>query len=148
MFKENSSFVNYSLKKRKDMKKTILFSIIALIIGCNKLSAQNEAEIKFDTLIHNFGTFSEKTPVVSYEFRFTNTGKSLLIIHQAVASCGCTVAEFNKKPIATGGTGTIKVTYNGTGKLPGYFKKSVTLRTNSKTEMIRLYIEGTMEAKK
>ncbi|KAA6309998.1 hypothetical protein EZS27_038617, partial [termite gut metagenome] len=40
------------------------------------------------------------------------------------------------------------IIYNGTGKLPGYFKKSVTLRTNNKTEMIRLHIEGTMEAEK
>ena len=43
--------------------------------------------------------------------------------------------------------GTIKVTYNGTGKYPGHFKKSITLRTNAKTEMLRLYIEGDMTAK-
>ena len=42
-----------------------------------------------------------------------------------------------------GKKGTIKVTYNGTGKYPGHFKKSITLRTNAKTEMVRLYIEAT-----
>ena len=41
----------------------------------------------------------------------------------------------------------IKVTYNGTGKYPGHFKKSITLRTNAKTEMVRLYIEGDMTPK-
>ena len=46
-----------------------------------------------------------------------------------------------------GKTGTIKVTYNGEGKYPGSFKKSITLRTNAKTEMIRLYIKGNMIAK-
>ena len=46
-----------------------------------------------------------------------------------------------------GKKGTIKVTYNGTGKYPGHFKKSITLRTNAKTEMVRLYIEGDMTAK-
>ncbi|KAA6330002.1 hypothetical protein EZS27_021248 [termite gut metagenome] len=130
------------------MKKTVLFSIIALIIGCNKLSAQNEAEIKFDTLTYNFGTFSEQDPVVSCEFRFKNIGKSPLIIHQAIASCGCTVPEYTKEPILSGKTGILKVTYDGKGKLPGYFKKSVTVRTNGKTEMLRLYIEGVMEEKK
>ena len=45
------------------------------------------------------------------------------------------------------GKGTIKVTYNGTGKYPGHFKKSITLRTNAKTEMVRLYIEGDMTPK-
>ncbi|MCS2754157.1 DUF1573 domain-containing protein [Bacteroides fragilis] len=46
-----------------------------------------------------------------------------------------------------GKTGTIKVTYNGTDKYPGHFKKSITLRTNAKTEMIRLFVEGDMTAK-
>ena len=46
-----------------------------------------------------------------------------------------------------GKKGTIKVTYNGTGKYPGHFKKSITLRTNAKTEMVRLYIEGDMTPK-
>ncbi|KAA6346247.1 hypothetical protein EZS27_006218 [termite gut metagenome] len=130
------------------MKKNILFSIIALIIGCNKLSAQNEAEIKFDTLTYNFGTFSEQDPVVSCEFHFKNIGKSPLIIHQAIASCGCTVPEHTKEPVLPGKTGTLKVTYDGEGKFPGYFRKSITVRTNSKTEMLRLYIEGVMEATK
>ena len=55
-----------------------------------------------------------------------------------VASCGCTVPDYTKEPILPGKTGTIKVTYNGTGKYPGHFKKSITLRTNAKTEMLRL----------
>ena len=46
-----------------------------------------------------------------------------------------------------GKTGTIKITYNGTGKYPGHFKKSITLRTNAKTEMMRLFVEGDMTAK-
>ena len=53
-----------------------------------------------------------------------------------------------KGPIMPGKKGTIKVTYNGTGKYPGHFKKSITLRTNAKTEMVRLYIEGDMTSKR
>ena len=45
-------------------------------------------------------------------------------------------------------SGEIVVTYNGTGKFPGLFKKTVTVRTNAATEMTRLYIEGEMEAAK
>ena len=56
-------------------------------------------------------------------------------------------SENTKEPIMPGKKGTIKVTYNGTGKYPGHFKKSITLRTNAKTEMVRLYIEGDMTAK-
>ena len=34
--------------------------------------------------------------------------------------------------------------YNGTGKMPGRFKKSITVITNSKNETTRLFIAGTM----
>ncbi len=44
-----------------------------------------------------------------------------------------------------GEKGTVKVTYNGKGKFPGHFKKSITIRTNGKVEMVRLYIEGDMK---
>lgn len=127
------------------MKKTLLFIVLAL--GISYAYAQSGPEIKFETTTHDFGTFSENDPVVSYEFVFTNTGDAPLVIHQAIASCGCTVPDYTKEPILPGKKGSIKVTYNGAGRYPGHFKKSITLRTNAKTEMMRLYIEGEMTAK-
>jgi hypothetical protein len=127
------------------MKKLLLLGIM-LTLGLNMVLAQGKAEIKFNETTHDFGTFSEANPVVSCVFTFTNIGDAPLVIHQAVASCGCTVPEYTKEPVLAGKTGTIKVTYNGTGKFPGHFKKSITLRTNGKTEMLRLYIEGNMES--
>jgi hypothetical protein len=127
------------------MKKILLS---ALILACGAISAAAQADIKFDKLTHDFGTFSEASPVVSCTFTYTNTGDKPLIINQAVASCGCTVPEYTKEPLEPGQKGTIKVVYNGTGKFPGHFKKSITVRTNGKVEMTRLYIEGTMEEKK
>ncbi len=109
---------------------------------------QKQAEIKFDKTVINFGKFSEASPKVSGVFSFTNVGTAPLIINQAVASCGCTVPEYTKKPILPGQKGEIKVTYNGAGKFPGPFKKSITVRTNGKVEMTRLYVEGDMEEKK
>ena len=127
------------------MKKILLF--IFLIAGIGYASAQGGAEIKFDKTTHDFGTFSENSPKVTGSFTFTNTGDAPLVIHQAVASCGCAVPEYTKEPIMPGKTGKITVTYDGTGKYPGHFKKSISLRTNAKTEMVRLFIEGDMEAK-
>ena len=128
--------------------KKILFMTLLLICGMTSAMAQKPANIKFDKLTHNFGTFSEKDPIVTCTFTYTNTGGSPLIINQAVASCGCTVPEYTKTPIKPGEMGEIKVTYNGTGKFPGHFKKSITIRTNGQTEMTRIYVEGEMtEAK-
>lgn len=128
------------------MKKMILMAL--MVVSTMTLMAQQPAQIKFDKTTHNFGTFSEKNPVVSYSFAFTNVGEQPLVVNQAIASCGCTVPEFTKEPVAPGQKGEIKVTYNGEGKFPGHFKKSITVRTNGSVEMTRLYIEGDMtEAK-
>ncbi|MGG6544122.1 DUF1573 domain-containing protein [Prevotella brunnea] len=129
------------------MKKVLLFTLL-IMFGLSYSMAQNQANIKFDKVVHNFGTFSESNPVQKVTFTFTNIGKAPLIINQVVASCGCTVPRYDKRPIAPGQKGSIDITYNGTGKFPGHFKKSITVRTNAATEMTRLYIEGVMEAKK
>jgi hypothetical protein len=129
------------------MKKILLMAIM-LLGSMTMMLAQKPAEIKFDKVTHNFGNFSDKEPVVSCVFSFTNVGEQPLVVNQAVASCGCTVPEYTKTPIQPGEKGEIKVTYNGTGKFAGHFKKSITIRTNGAVEMTRLYIEGNMEESK
>lgn len=134
------------------MKKILLF-IMMCVCSLSVAFAQNaadnkKAEIKFDKTTHNFGKFSESSPKVSCEFTFTNVGGAPLIINQAVASCGCTVPQYTKTPVMPGQKGKIKVTYNGAGRFPGHFKKSITVRTNGVVEMTRLYVEGDMEEAK
>ena len=134
------------------MKKLILFTLMLMCcITSGFVQGDNDkkqAEIKFDKLIHDFGKFSESDPVVTCVFTYTNVGETPLIINQAVASCGCTVPEYTKKPVMPGEKGEIKITYNGAGKFPGHFKKSITVRTNGAVEMTRLYVEGDMEEAK
>jgi len=127
------------------MKKIMMIAV--LMLGCIMMAqAQDKkAVIKFDKTVNNFGTFSEDDAVQKCVFTFTNTGNGPLVINQAVASCGCTVPSYTKAPIMPGEQGEVKVTYNGAGKFPGHFKKTITIRTNGEPEMVRLYIEGTME---
>ena len=99
--------------------KKLAFYMLMLVMGIGYAHAQGQADIKFDKTTHNFGTFSESSPVVSCTFTFTNVGDAPLVIHQAVASCGCTVPEYTQEPVMPGKKGTIKITYNGTGKYPG-----------------------------
>ncbi len=106
---------------------------------------ENAAKIQFETLTHDFGVFSEKEPIVKCVFKFTNVGTAPLVIHQAIASCGCTVPTYTKDPIKPGEQGVIEVTYNGTGKFPGRFTKNITVRTNAK-EVVRLTIKGEMKS--
>ena len=52
--------------------KKIAFIAFMIMCGLTTALAQKPAEIKFDKLTHNFGTFSEKSPVVTYTFTYTN----------------------------------------------------------------------------
>ena len=61
---------------------------LLLIGGMAFAQAQKQAEIKFDKVVHNFGTFTDKEPVQECTFTFTNVGEAPLVINQAVASCG------------------------------------------------------------
>ena len=131
------------------MKKILL--MMTLLIGTLSFafaqSGQKQAEIKFDKLTHNFGTITDKDPVQKCTFTFTNVGNAPLVINQAVASCGCTVPQYSKKPIMPGEKGSITVTFNSRGQFPSHFKKTVTVRSNGKIEMTRLYVEGTIAEK-
>ncbi len=138
------------------MKKTILISVLALMGvamtltagGVSTTEGEEKPEIKFDTLVMNMGTFSESDGPQTCTFGFTNMGTTPLIINQAYASCGCTVATYTKTPVQPGERGEVNVKYNGKGKYPGHFKKTVSIRSNAKNEVVRLTIEGNMTAKK
>ena len=132
------------------MKKFLSFIVMCLATVTLAMAQQAKPKtdgpsIKFEKTTHDFGTFSETKSTQKCVFTFTNVGKSPLIINQAIASCGCTIPSYTKEPIMPGEKGTVKVTYNGKGKFPGHFKKSITIRTNGKVEMVRLYIEGDMK---
>ena len=150
-FKETAYFCSNFNKERK-MKKLLAMSLFCCL-GLGALSAQEaaeeskgvkEASIVFDNTTQDLGTFSEDNPVVKCTFTFTNKGNAPLVIHQAIASCGCTVPTYTRMPVKPGEKGKLDVTYNGTGKFPGRFKKSITVRTNAKEQMVRLYITGKM----
>lgn len=78
---------------------------------------------------HHFGEVSEGE-VVSYTFVFTNSGSSDLVIASATGSCGCTVPEYSKNPVAPGSKGEIKVTFDTNGK-SGMVSKTITLVANT-----------------
>lgn len=108
------------------------------------LTASAQAKIQFDKTTVDFGKFSEKDAIQTCVFTFVNAGNQPLVLTNVVASCGCTTPTYTKTPIRPGEKGEIKVKYNGTGKFPGFFKKSITVRTNGSPEVTRLYVEGDM----
>ncbi|MDH5608359.1 MAG: DUF1573 domain-containing protein [Cyclobacteriaceae bacterium] len=88
----------------------------------------------------DFGTIKEGE-VVNHSFTFTNSGDAPLIITSATASCGCTVPDWPKEPIAPGGTGVIKVQFNSQNK-PGVQNKTVSITANTYPKVTRLNIKA------
>ena len=85
--------------------------------------------ISFDSYEHDFGVIDEGD-VVLHTFTFTNTVAEPLILDNCKGSCGCTVPQCPKEPIAPGATGTIEVKFNSKGKKNAQTKK-VTVSGNT-----------------
>lgn len=103
-------------------------------------AADNAPIMSFSENIHDFGKLVDGE-VVTYKFKFVNTGKSDLLISNAVASCGCTVPSYPKEPIAPGVEASIDVQFNSSGKV-GIFDKSVTISANTIPSETILAIKG------
>lgn len=139
--------------------KKLLFSLtlVAFAMGCSGPSEKKEtqlplpefkraeiksekdlAEIEFTKTTHEFGKV-EHGEVLEYTFVFKNTGKSELLIYSANASCGCTVPDFDKNPIAPGESGKVKIVFNTRG-FRGEQKKAITVYSNASNSTVVLFV--------
>lgn len=99
---------------------------------------QKKTRITFGGYKHDFGKIKQNS-TNNYSFKFTNTGDEPLIITGATGSCGCTVPNYPKEPIAPGKTATIDVEYKpGTQK--GVQEKKVTVTANTEPNQTILTI--------
>lgn len=137
--------------------RNIFLGLVALISvsACNNANVKNVADndtsavavdstmapvLKFEQEAYEFGKITQGESV-SFDFKFVNTGKSPLIIKEATATCGCTVPEFPKNPIAAGESGVIKVTFNSAGK-EGLQDKVVTVVANTIPQNTQVHLVG------
>jgi hypothetical protein len=128
-------------------KLRFAFVAVALLMVVGVCQAKKKhAQIKYEQTTIDVGTFSQDDPVQKCTFKFYNVGDAKLYINYVHTSCGCTVADFPKDPISPGGSGEITVTYDGTHKMPGKFKKTIQVFSNCKDELSRVYILGNMSA--
>lgn len=127
------------------MKKIIFLTCLMALAFVSKAEAKKKPVIQFEQTTIDLGTFTQKDPVHTVTFKFKNVGKSKLVINYVNTSCGCTDAQYPKDFISPGGTGEITVTYNGKDKMPGRFRKVISVYTNNGKDLTRLYIEGNMK---
>lgn len=118
----------------------------SIVMGDNQTPAPYSGpvtSVSFSQTSHNYGKIKQDTKN-KHVFKFTNTGSDPLIIENAVGSCGCTVPEYPKEPIAPGKTGEIVVEYSP-GKQQGLQNKTVTVTANTEPRTTTLNIAAEVE---
>lgn len=120
--------------------KKLLFSLTALVLSTG-LFAQKKADdiAKFKVETIDMGKIKQDNPATAV-FEVTNIGTEPLIIEQANPTCGCTIGDYTKEPIAPGKTGTIKATYNA--KALNAFEKHLTVKFAGVNEVKSITIKG------
>lgn len=122
-----------------------LLFVAVLLTACGKRKVavtEDGAEIKFDTLSHDFGTIPPDTKV-SYDFVFYNIGSTYLHLENVRPSCSCTTVKYPRGSIEPGETAAITVTYHGSSS--GHFTRSISVYSNAKTGFLRLNVSGEVE---
>jgi len=125
--------------------KKVLFSFAALLLT-TVLFAQKKADdvAKFKTETIDLGKIQQGNPTVA-TFSVANIGMEPLIIEQANPTCGCTISDYTKEPIANGKTGTIKATYNAANI--GAFEKHLTVKFAGVDQVKSITIKGEVLSK-
>lgn len=100
----------------------------------------NAPVMKFAQSEFDFGDIQPDSKV-RHTFTFTNTGKSPLLIEDAVASCGCTTPSWTKEPVAPGAEGKMEVQFDSHGK-QGIISKQVAVRANTQPNITTILIKG------
>jgi hypothetical protein len=77
----------------------------------------------------NYGNVNEGQKL-SLSFHFKNTGSKPLIIESVTPTCGCTIADYPKEPIASGEEGEITGVFDSMGR-EGLQNKHLTVRSNA-----------------
>ena len=77
---------------------------------------------------------------VTVNFDLKNKGGSQLVIKNVRTSCGCTKADYPRKPIASGEDFTVTATYDA--RQLGHFYKQIALYSNASTEPYYLTLKG------
>jgi len=135
----------FSCSEKKAPKASTELVKIDASADSSTVKKSGQAKIQFEKMLHDFGYITQGE-VVEYEFIFTNTGDADLLIASASASCGCTIPDYPKEPIAPGKQGKIKVKFNSELRLDKFLKE-VYVTANTDPTVNTISITGVIKPK-
>lgn len=120
--------------------KKLLLSLTALILT-TAIFAQKKADdiAKFTSETIDQGKLKQNNPE-EVKFIVTNISKEPLIIEQASPTCGCTIGDYTKTPIAPGSTGFVSAKFNAANA--GHFTKTLTVKFAGADDIKNIVITG------
>ena len=138
--------------------KRIIFLTVLIFVGFLTLNAQSnwnnnnsgsakltksnsnsKSDVTWEETIIDLGKVKYMQPQ-EVIFKMKNTSNKPILITNAETSCGCTDAEYPRKPIAPGKTANISVTYEADDI--GTFHKTITLTMIIEDSRQILHIKG------
>lgn len=131
-------------KKHNQYRISVNADIVENFSHLSEEELANAPIIIFDNPKYDFGTIKQGEKA-TYNFTFSNNGKSDLVIRKIKTSCGCTATNPEKMIIKSGESSHITATFNSSGK-NGKQQKSIIVITNDpKQPSIDLQIGGIIE---
>ncbi len=120
--------------------KKVLFSLLAVGLAAGAFAQSKVADVaKFKAETIDLGKMKVNVPKTA-TFIVTNISKSPLIIETANPTCGCTIGDYTKAPIAPGKTGVITATFNAA--TVGPVQKSMNVKFAGVDEMKSINFTG------
>lgn len=112
------------------VKKEVSANPSAVALPEEKKDTASFTTIQWIDSVKDYGKIKEGQKLeVAYKFK--NTGNKPLIIESVHPSCGCTVADPPKEPVAPGAEGEIKASFDSNGK-SGQQHKTIFVMANTK----------------
>ena len=69
------------------------------------------ALLRFTESVYDFGRVPRRGGDLAHDFVFVNEGTVPLVVTRVFTSCSCLKASYSKRPVAPGGEGVIRITY-------------------------------------
>ena len=121
---------------------TLFFALTTIYAQGSDATAEtiNGPKINFAKSKHNFGEVNQGEKV-QYDFLYTNTGSTPLVISDVKTTCGCTAPNWSREALAPGDSARLKVVFSSVGKR-GMQNKVITVYSNAVNNPERVTLTG------
>ncbi len=127
------------------VKKLIGFVVFAWI-ACAVYSPASGRGLQYVDSVVDLGRVAAGMQTRVCRFSAVNMTDSAVAIYGATTTCGCTIPDYPREPIAPGDTAVVTAVFDATGQPAGEFvKKLRVMDTSAPGESMLLLVKGVIE---